>query len=101
MIHGNVDSELQVIVPLVVRGTQGQELHLKGVVDTGYNGALTLPPHVITYLGLPDMGVISVQLADGSETYSYTHECEIIWEGETLKVILESSPQEPLIRVPA
>jgi clan AA aspartic protease len=97
MIRGTVDAQLQVVVPLIVRGTQGQELHLQGIVDTGYNGALTLPSHVITYLGLPDRGVISVQLADGSEIYTYTHECEIVWEGKVVRVVLESSPQEPLV----
>jgi hypothetical protein len=42
MILGVLNRRLQAVVRLVIRGRLGQELETEVIVDTGYNGFLTL-----------------------------------------------------------
>lgn len=43
----------QATIRLTVRGSSGQEQEIETVIDTGFDGALTLPLVDITALGLP------------------------------------------------
>ena len=43
MIEGFVNANLEAIVPLSLRGPEGQTREVSAVIDTGYSGALTLP----------------------------------------------------------
>ena len=53
MISGWVNAFQEAIVRLPVLGPQGQEQAVEAVVDTGFNGHLTLPSELIAELGLP------------------------------------------------
>ena len=53
MITGVVTPDLEVIVGLVVRGSGGREREIEAVVDTGFDGHLSLPPSLIRQLRLP------------------------------------------------
>ena len=46
MIVGHVNSFCEAIVRLTVRGFVAGERKVEAVVDTGYNGYLTLPPEL-------------------------------------------------------
>lgn len=65
MIEGTGNAFYEPVVPLALRGSTGQTLEVEAVVDTGYNGLLTLPPPVVTALGLPHRGYGEASLADG------------------------------------
>ena len=56
MIEGVVNASYEPVVTLAVQGPAGQANEIEAVIDTGYNGLLTLPPPVITELGLPNRG---------------------------------------------
>ena len=51
MITGIVNEYGEAVIPLVVRGQSGQEVKIQAVIDTGFNGFLTLPPQVVMTLG--------------------------------------------------
>jgi predicted aspartyl protease len=53
MIKGRVNTYWEVLVPLPLCGSQGEEHAIEAVIDTGYNGFLTLPPNLIALLGFP------------------------------------------------
>ncbi len=44
MIAGVVTASRQAIIRLTVRGPEGQEQEIEAVIDTGFDGTLTLPP---------------------------------------------------------
>ncbi len=50
---GTVNAELEPLLRLVVRDAGGQAHDVEAVVDTGFNGFLTLPPALIAALRLP------------------------------------------------
>ena len=43
MIVGYVNAYREAVIPLTVRGSQAQE-EIETVIDTGFDGSLTLPP---------------------------------------------------------
>jgi predicted aspartyl protease len=67
MITGVVTPFYEATIRLIMRGLSGQEQEIEAVIDTGFDGALTLPLADITVLGLPWRRRGRALLADGSE----------------------------------
>ena len=53
MILGVVNAHSEATIRLPVRDAVGHEHEIEAVLDTGFNGSLTLPPALIAALGLP------------------------------------------------
>jgi clan AA aspartic protease len=66
MITGVVTPNREAVIRVAVRGTHGQETQVDTVVDTGFNGFLTLPVQRITDLALSFAGTTQATLGDGS-----------------------------------
>jgi len=49
---GIVNADREATLPLLIRGPDGQEQHITGIVDTGFNGYLTLPPLTVSMHGI-------------------------------------------------
>ena len=52
MISGVVTDDRQAVIHLIVRGPAGQEQEIEAIIDTGFDGYLSLPPSLIVLLGL-------------------------------------------------
>ena len=65
MIDGAVNAAYEAVVPIAVRGPAGRVRDIEAVIDTGYNGFLTLPPVLVGALGLPFVTSGQAILADG------------------------------------
>jgi predicted aspartyl protease len=52
MITGIVNAEFEPIIPLSIRGADGKIYTEDAIVDTGFNGWLSLPPDLIAQLNL-------------------------------------------------
>jgi len=63
-IEGHIDEELQMRIPVRVRGLRGV-VDLEAVIDTGFNGTLCLPVSVAVSLGLILVDLRLTELADG------------------------------------
>ena len=53
MIRGHVNAARQPVIPLQIFGADGRAETVEAVVDTGFDGSLTLPPDLVTRLDLP------------------------------------------------
>lgn len=73
MIQGVVNAAYEPVVTLEAQEPRGQVRDIEAVVDTGFNGYLTLPPGLVTDLGLLLVGTGSGVLADGSMVRFYIH----------------------------
>jgi clan AA aspartic protease len=94
VITGTVNAYREAVIRLMVHGPQTEE-EIEAVVDTGFNGFLTLPPPLIATLDLPFLG--RVILADGSESLFDVHEATVIWDGQPRRVAVGAADTEPLI----
>jgi predicted aspartyl protease len=52
MISGLVTGDGQAVIHLTVRGPTGQEQDIEAVIDTGFDGWLSLPSSIIASLNL-------------------------------------------------
>lgn len=97
MITGAVTSNLEAAIRLPVRGPNEREQEIEAVIDTGFNGFVTLPPALIAALNLPRLGRGRAILANGSEEVFDLHEATIVWDGRTLAVEAEAANTDALI----
>jgi clan AA aspartic protease len=58
------------------------------MLDTGFNGYLTLPTALIAALGLPLVGNRQATLADGSVVALDVYRAEVVWDGEIREVLV-------------
>ena len=97
MIEGAVNGALQAVVGLPLRGPTGRDLEVEAVVDTGFDRFLTLPPRVVSELGLTFAGVNLVQLADGSEAALDGYAVTVLWDSRPRRVVAYVSDTAPLV----
>ena len=97
MIEGNVQFGREAVVALQISGTGGASHEIEAVVDTGFTGSLTLPPDLITQLGLVWRTRGKALLANGAEDEFDIYVAEISWDGQMRKVLVESADTEPLL----
>jgi predicted aspartyl protease len=74
MIQRTVNDEHEAVIQIVVIGPKGQRRQIEAVVDTGFNGHLSLPASLIKKLGLPWRRRAIAELADGSRPRSCCEE---------------------------
>jgi len=97
MMQGVVNQRCEATLALVVGNANGQRQVIDAVIDTGFNGFLTLPSSIITALDLPWNASEIVTLGDGSETLFDLYSVTIIWDGQFREVDVAESETEPLI----
>jgi predicted aspartyl protease len=52
MMTGVVTADREATIRLIVRGREGREIEVGAVLDTGFNGSLTLPSPLVVALDL-------------------------------------------------
>ncbi len=88
------------VLPLTLLplGASGQRVEAEAVVDTGFDGELTLPPGLIRRLGYPYRGFTRGTLADGSAVRFDYHEGRVLWHGgEERAVVVLAADGDPLV----
>lgn len=96
MIQGSVVG-LQARVNLVMRLPNRPDLQIEFVIDTGFEGALTLPPAAITALGLPYLIQINANLANNSSVVADVFQATIVWDGAERDVAVLAMGRRPLV----
>jgi len=96
MITGAVKSD-EARIRLKVRGRRGREQEVEAVIDSGYTGALTLPPALITMLGLRWQSVERATLADGSTCVFQVYVGKLVWDGKVRTILVDEADSDPLV----
>ena len=97
MIQGTVNASYEPVVPLSLRGTTGQTLEVEAVIDTGYNGLMTLPSSTVMELGLPRRGYGEASLADGSIVEFDVYGVTVLWDGQPRYIDADEADSTPLV----
>jgi len=97
MISGVVTDDRQAVIQLTVRGPAGQEQEIEAIIDTGFDGSLSLPSSIVVQLGLPWRQRGRALLADGSESVFDIYEATVDWDGESRRIAVDEAETVPLI----
>jgi clan AA aspartic protease len=97
VIQGNVVGLQAQIGVLFCLADSSQILEIKCVIDTGFEGFLTLPPAAIVQLQLPYLTNLNANLADNSSIRVDVHLATILWYGGQSNVSLLAMGRRPLI----
>lgn len=97
MITGFVTSNREAVIRIVVRGSESQETQVEAVIDTGFNGFLTLPSQLISDLALPFAGTTRATLGDGSEAHLDVFEATILWDNQERDLVVFAAEGEALV----
>ena len=97
MMSGIVNTDLEPLLKLTVRDAGGQLHDCEAVIDSGFNGFLTLPPVLIAALGLAWLCRQQGQLADGSIQAFDVYVATVDWHGRPRSVEVEAADAEPLL----
>lgn len=81
----------------VGNGGEDTSLEVEAVIDTGFDGELTLPPGTIRRLRYPYAGSAGGTLADGSEIQFDYHEGQVLWHDVTRPVAVIAAEGQPLV----
>jgi clan AA aspartic protease len=97
MITGIVNEDFEPIIPLSVCGSDGKVYTQDAIVDTGFNGWLSLPPDLIAQLNLRWKRRGRAILGDGSECIFNVYEAVVVWDGVLLTIPIDEADSEPLV----
>jgi clan AA aspartic protease len=97
MITGIVNAEFEPIIPLSVCGSDGKVYTQDAIIDTGFNGWLSLPTDLITQLNLTWKRRGRAILGDGSECVFNVYQAVLVWDGNLLTIPVDEADSEPLV----
>jgi clan AA aspartic protease len=97
MISGRVNNRYEAIVQILIQNQAGELVSVDAVVDTGFDGSLTLPANVIASLGLHWRGKAGVVLANGLVDECDVYAGVVKWDGIPRQVLVEAAETDPLV----
>ena len=97
MITGIVNVDFEPIIPLSICGSDGKVCTQDAIVDTGFNGWLSLPPDLIAESNLKWKRRGRAILGDGSECVFDVYEAVLVWNKNFLTIPIDEADSEPLV----
>jgi clan AA aspartic protease len=97
MMTGRVTARREATLRLTVSGPDQRQHVVDAVLDTGFNGFLTLPSHVVHTLRLPFVGYRRATLGDGSIVVLDLYLATVLWHEQEREVLVLQADGEPLV----
>lgn len=97
MITGVVTPAREAVFSLALSAPGGDMLEIEAVIDTGFDGFLTLPSDLIQRLALPLLGRVRAALGDGSEIGMAGFEARVAWDGSEREALVLEADGVPLV----
>ena len=97
MIEGFVNANYEPVITLSLQGPSGNAPDIEAVVDTGFNGFLTLPPPLVAELELTLQSEGYATLANRSEETFGVYGVTVLWGGRARYVDADAVGPTPLI----
>lgn len=97
MINGIVTSGREIEIAIDVVDKKQALLTVEAVVDTGFNGYLTLPKGLLSQLRASRVGTRRVELGDGNLVDLDVYLVDVEWFGRRTDVLALNSDSKPLV----
>ena len=96
MMTGSV-SDRHALLPITFRLPGRPDLTIEFIVDTGFTGALALPPSAIAALTIPYVGEQTANLANDAQVELSLYSATILWNGVEQEVRVLATGRRPLV----
>ncbi len=96
-MKGRVNERREAILRLRIEGTNKRRRIVEGIIDTGYDGALTLPPKLIRQLKLPPLGQEQGELANGQIVTFKRYAATVKLNKRQVRIAVAEAQTDPLI----
>jgi len=97
MIVGKVNPNLEAIISITIFDSNMKEHYVNAVLDTGFDGTITLPLSLIQEFNLEKKGSGQAFLADGGEIIFDFFEAIILWNDQQKRIFVDAAETAPLI----
>ncbi|MCC5636239.1 clan AA aspartic protease [Nostoc sp. CHAB 5844] len=97
MIIGSVNEYYEPIICIGVCGLNGKIYEQSVIVDTGFNGWLSLPSDFIKMLDLAWKRRGRATLGDGSECVFDIYEAVVVWDKQFITIPIDEAESDPLL----
>lgn len=97
MITGTVTPDREAVISLEVIGSDSGRRTVTAVIDTGFNGFLTLPSDLVSALHLLFAGNRRATLGDGSVVELDLFLATLVWGGQECDVLVLQADGGPLV----
>ena len=98
MMRGYVNRDLEPVVTIELKSSEGAFQSFEAVLDTGFNGEIALPSRTIERLGLVyRTQVREWVLASGDEVPLAEYDGLVSWHGQVRRVAVLETGCEPLL----
>ena len=97
MITGQVTANREAVIELEIVSQNQQIERVEAVIDTDFNGYLTLPSDLVNLLNLQLAGNRRATLGDGNTVVLDVYLAKVIWHGQEREVIVLQAEGGPLI----
>ena len=97
MLTGHVNSTPEAVLPLRLEGPSGRRVEIDAVVDTGFDGSLSLPMQTIQALSLNRLSSGRGVLADGTVLLFGIYGVTVMWEDGPRLVEANAIENVPLV----
>ncbi len=95
MMNGIVTTDREIVIELDVLGSNESSVAIQAVLDTGFNGFLTLPTSVLKTVGASPVGTRRVELGDGHLTELDVYLVTIKWRDESRETLVLHTDATP------
>ena len=97
MFRGTVSPRFEPVVPIELVAENGEIHTVQAVLDTGFDGELSLPESLISELGFPLYDDFVSTMADGRKAKFLGYDGNIVWHGRRRSVLVLQNAGEPLL----
>ena len=88
MIAGKVTPNREAVIEVEVSGPDQLQQQVDAVIDSGFNGYLTLPSYLVGSLNLPLAGNRRATLGDGKAVVLDAYFATVTWHGQARDVLV-------------
>jgi len=97
MITGKVTANREAVIEVEIIGPTKQTQRVEVVIDTGFNGYLTLPSNLINRFKLQFVGNRRATLGDGNVVVLDVYLAKVLWHNQERDVLALQADGGPLI----
>lgn len=97
MMTGNVTPRREIVVDVDAIAEDGDLISFEAVIDTGFDGSLTLPLALLTRLDSAPAGTRRAELGDGRVVEFDIYVAKVSWHDAECKVLVLQSEAAPLV----